>query len=197
MFPTRLETDRLRLERISHDAVDPVELHELYGAGGDAEEVFEYWDRSPHETLTETVDYVDDAERLWDDAAAAKYVIRPKAGEDGAGCIAGTTGLYPDWETRSATLGILLGTRFWGRGYSGERADAILSLAFERLDLELVVAAAVDGNENSRRAIEKYVDRYEGRYDGRFRNRLSLDDTVVDLHRYTISRDGYFESIDS
>lgn len=156
--------------------------------------MFEYWDSSPHETVKETHDYIDEGEQLWDDAEGAKYVIRPKAGEDGAGVIAGTTGLYPHWEKRYANLGILLDRRFWGRGYSGERADAMLELAFGRLDLELVVAAHIDGNEKSRRAIRKYVDRYDGQYEGLLRNWLSLDDSVADVHRYTISREEYLEA---
>lgn len=122
--------------------------------------------------------------------------MRPTEGEDGAGTIAGTTGLYPDWEKRSAGLGIILDKRFWGRGYSGERADAVLSVAFDRLDLELVVAAHVDGNETSRRAIETYVERYDGQYEGLLRNWHPQADTVADAHRYTISRGEFFEASD-
>jgi len=191
MFPERIDTDRLRLVRISHDTVDPFDLHGLYADGDDTEEMFEYWDSSPHETLKETYDYVDEAERLWDDGEGAKYVIQPKDGEGGAGVVAGTTGLYPDWEKRSANLGVLLDKRFWGRGYSGERADALLAVAFDRLGLELVVAAHVDGNERSRRAITKYVERYGGQYEGLLRNWHRLPDTVADVHRYTISREEY------
>lgn len=193
MFPECIETERLHLDRISHDSVAVFALHDLYS---DGEEMFEYWDSSPHETVKETYDYVDEAEELWDDAEGAKYVIRPKEGEDGAGAIAGTTGLYPHWDKRVATLGILLDRRFWGRGYSGERADALLAVAFDRLDLELVVAAHIDGNEKSRRAITKYVERYGGQYEGLLRNWLPLDDTVADVHRYTISREEYFETVE-
>lgn len=193
MFPELIETERLRLEFISHGSVDLFDLYEFYCDGDDVAKMFEYWDSSPHETVKETYDYLDEAERLWDEAEGAKYVIRPKIGEDGAGVIAGTTGLYPDWEKRSASFGILLDKRFWGRGYSGERADALLSVAFDRLDLELVVASCIDGNEKSRRAIEKYVERYGGQYDGLLRNWQSLTDDVADVHRYTISRNEYFE----
>lgn len=194
MFPERIETDRLRLERISHGSVDVYALHEFYGDDDDAAALFEYWDSTPHETVKETRDYVDEAERLWDDGEGAKYLIRPRDGEEGAGIIAGTTGLYPHWEKRSANLGIILDSRFWGRGYSGERADALLAVAFDRLDLELVVAAHVDGNEKSRRAIAKYVERYDGRYEGLLRNWHVLPHRVADVHRYTISRDEYFEA---
>ena len=194
MFHERIETERLTLERISHDSVDVFDLHELYAVGDDAAELFEYWDSPPHETVKETYDYVAEAERLWDDVEGAKYVIRPKDGEDGSEVIAGTTRLNPDWEKRSANLGILLDKQFWGRGYSGERAGALLAVAFDRLDLELVVAVYIDGNEKSRRAIEKYVDRYGGRYEGLLRNWISQPDAVADAHRYTISREEYLEA---
>lgn len=197
MFPERIETDRLVFERISHDFVDVHALYELYSDDrDDADELFEYWDSSPHRTVKETYDYVDDAERSWEELAGAKYVIRPNEGEDGAGEIAGTTGLYPHWEKRFANLGILLDKRFWGRGYAGERADAMLSLAFDRLDLELVAAAHIDGNEKSRRAIDKYVERYGGQYEGLLRNWVPRSDTVADVHRYTISREEYLETTD-
>jgi RimJ/RimL family protein N-acetyltransferase len=196
MFPERIETERLVLERISRDTVDVFALHDFYSPAEGSEEMFEYWDSSPHETVKETYDYVEEAERLWEAVEGAKYAIRPKEGEDDAGDVVGTTGLYPDWEKRSANLGILLDQRVWGRGYSGERADAILAVAFERLDLELVVAAHVDGNERSRRAIEKYVERYGGQYDGLLRNWLPMGESVADVHRYTISREEYFDAID-
>lgn len=36
-----------------------------------------------------------------------------------------------------------------GREYADERADALLPVAFDRLNLELVVAAHIDGDEKS------------------------------------------------
>lgn len=197
MFPERIETERLRLERISGDSVDVFALYEFYRGSPESDEMFAYWDSSPHRTVKETAEYIEEAEQLWADGEAAKYVIRPTEGEEGAGAIAGTTGLYPDWETNVARLGIILDPRYWGRGYAGERAEAILAVAFERLDLDLVIVGYVDGNDRSRRAIEKYVDRYGGQYDGLFRNWVALPDRVGDVHRYTISFDQYFDAIES
>lgn len=196
MFPDQIETDRLCLKRISHSSIDVFDLYEFYKSNDKNAEIFKYWDSSPHQTLKETYDYVDTAERLWNEAEGAKYIIQPKKGETGTNSIAGTTGLYPDWEKRSADLGILLDKQYWGRGYSGERADALLSVAFDRLDLELVVASHIDGNEQSRRAINKYIERYGGQYDGLLRNWLPLTDTIADIHRYTISRKQYFDATD-
>lgn len=96
MFPECIDTERLHLERISHSTVDVFDLHDLYSDGDEVGEMFKYWDSSPHETVKESDDYIDEAERLWDEREGAKYVIRPKEGENGASVIAGTTGLYPD-----------------------------------------------------------------------------------------------------
>jgi len=51
-------------------------------------------------------------------------------------------------------------------------------------------------NENSRRAIEKYVDRFGGERVGRFRNMHVIDDDPVDLHRYAITQADYAASGD-
>jgi RimJ/RimL family protein N-acetyltransferase len=83
---------------------------------------------------------------------------------------------------------------FWGRGYSGERAAALMELAFERLDLELVAVTHLVGNEKSRRAIEKYVEAHDGRHEGRLRNRDATGEDPRDLHRYTVSAEEYRDS---
>jgi RimJ/RimL family protein N-acetyltransferase len=68
----------------------------------------------------------------------------------------------------------------------------MIDLAFGRLDLEVVAVAHVDGNEKSRRAVETYVDRFGGQHEGLLRNFQATDDgSVVDMHRYTITRDQY------
>lgn len=194
MFPEVLESDRLRFERLSREYVDVRALYDVLGANPDAEEVYEYVDSDPHRTIKETFDRVRTAEERFDDGEGAKYAVRPKPGEEGAGEIAGVAGLYPKWDRRFATLGIVFDKRFWGRGYSGERAALFLEVAFETLDLELVAVEYIDGNERSKRAIEKYVDRFGGRYDGVFRNRLAVGGEVFDCHRYTIGRDEYERS---
>jgi RimJ/RimL family protein N-acetyltransferase len=145
------------------------------------------WD--PHQTPKETKDFVDAREQARADGEGSEYVVRPKDGEDGAGEIAGMTGIDVDWDRRTATFGTWLRKRFWGRGYSGERAAALLDLAFDRLDLAVVVVDHFAGNEQSRRAIEKYVDRFGGDHDGLLRNWYPAGDEVRDVHRYSITRE--------
>jgi ribosomal-protein-alanine N-acetyltransferase len=196
LFPERIETDRLELTAMTTETVDAMEYYRVC-SGQAAEamgEVTENLTWDPHETPKETVAFLELVERKRADEDGTEYLIRPKEGEDGAGEIAGATGLSVDWDRRTGTLGMWLRKPFWGRGYSGERAAALMELAFERLDLELVAVTHVVGNEKSRRAVEKYVDAHGGSHDGRLRNWDATGDEPRDLHRYTVSAEEYEEA---
>ncbi|MEF8821885.1 MAG: GNAT family N-acetyltransferase [Halovenus sp.] len=69
--------------------------------------------------------------------------------------IAGGAGLDIDWGRQIGTLGVWLRKRFWGRRHPGERAEALLELAFEDLDQEVV-------------AVIHHVD--NGQYQGEYRD---------------------------
>jgi RimJ/RimL family protein N-acetyltransferase len=208
MFPERIETDRLLLERRSREYVDVFEYYEAFAAGSADDAVFEHVPQDPFRTVNEARDDLVTAEERWEDGEVAAYVVRPREGEDGAerssamgssgqrprdgaGEIAGRTRLRCQWERRTGQLGLILRKPFWGRGYSAERAAALIDLAFDRLDLEIVTTDHNDGNERSKRAIEKYVERFEGQYDGVLRNWIPMGEAVADCHRYTITREGW------
>lgn len=191
LFPEVLETDRLRLERLCHDHVDVQEYYDVVGNADELDGVVDFMPWEPHDHPKETSDYLDRSEREWDDGEAGKWVIRPREGEDGAGEIAGQTGLRTDWDRRLATPGIWLREQFWGRGYSGERAAALMHVTFEYLDLDAVSVTHTVGNEKSRRAIERYVERFGGRREGTLRYFVAFDEGARDAVRYTVSREEY------
>lgn len=194
LFPARIETDRLVLEALRTEAVDPLTYYG-HASAEDAGEATTHLPWDPHDHPRESLDDLREAEEAHEAGEHARYVIRPKEGEDGAGEVAGTTGIYPKWERKTATFGIWLRPKFWGRGYSGERAAAMIDLALNRLDLEVVAVAHMDGNEQSRRAVEKYVERFGGQHEGLLRNfQVNDDGSVVDMHRYTITRGQYAAS---
>lgn len=194
LFPETVETDRLRLERLCHENVDTLDLYECFAAGSADEEVFEYVPQEPWHAPKEAHDCIEEAEEQWREGTAGEYVIRPEGDEPRAGEIAGTTHLHCEWERRTGRFGLILRKPFWGRGYSGERAAALMDVAFDRLDLELVTTGYNEGNEKSRRAIETYVEQWGGQYDGVLRNWVPMDDSVDDLHRYTVSREQWERS---
>jgi RimJ/RimL family protein N-acetyltransferase len=198
LFPERIETDRLELEAMTTDSVDVMAFYRICSgeASEDIEEVTEYLTWDPHDHPRETLEFLELVEGKLADDEGAEYLIRPKPGEDGAGELAGATGLTVDWDRRTATLGLWLRKPFWGRGYSGERAGALMEVAFERLDLDLVAVSHLDGNEKSRSAIEKYVSAHGGRREGLLRNWDAVDGEPRDLHRYTVSRAEYLGATD-
>lgn len=190
LFPKRIETDRLAFERLRRANLDLLEFYRLCSAD-DMAEVTRYMPWEPHETPKETAEFVDRSENQWDEGAAATYLLRPRGTEEGSGEIAGVGALECDWDRRTGDLGVWLRKRFWGRGYSGERATALIELAFERLDLELVAVTHHVDNEKSQAAIEEYVAAHGGRREGRLRNWVPYGDEVADEVRYTISREEY------
>ena len=198
MFPERIETDRLRLERLAPDTVDVRAYHECcsrHEPGIDT--VTEYLPWDPHETVAETRSYLQSLADQWAAGERAEYVIRPREGEGGAGEIAGSGGLIVEADRRVGKPAIWLRRRFWGRGYSGERARAMLALAFDALDLEVVAIPLEVGNERSRRAVERYVDAYGGCYEGVVRNAtVRPGSRVADHHRYTIPSAAYEAATD-
>lgn len=193
LFPAEVGTDRLRLERLRREAVDPLALYEHVREGAPGiEAVTRYVPWNPYGTPAEAHESLERCERKWAEGEAATYVIRPREPEDGAGEFAGLAGLTPEWDRRVAHFGAWLRREFWGRGYSGERAGALMAVAFDRLDLEAVEVYCHADNENSRRAIEKYVAAHGGEYVGPVRNyRRYPDGEVPDGHLFSVTREQY------
>jgi RimJ/RimL family protein N-acetyltransferase len=195
LFPDRIETERLVLEPFTTENVDLLAYYRHVSRDNpNIEEITEHLSWDPHETPKESLEFLKSQEEARAEGEDATYVVRPKEGEDGAGEFAGMAGLHPDWDRRTATLGTWLRKPFWGRGYSGERAAALMEVAFERLGLEVVTVTHEVGNEKSRRAIRKYVGAHGGQHEGLLRNGAPGSDGPVDLHRYTVTREQWSEA---
>jgi RimJ/RimL family protein N-acetyltransferase len=170
--------------------VDLDECYRICSSDPGIDEVTEHVTWDPHETKKETLEFLERGRERWEENEAAGYVIRPREGEDGAGEVAGFGGFTVDWEKRTAELGTWLRRRF-----SGERAAALVEVAFADLDLDLVAVGHLPENEQSERAIEKYVDRLGGRREGLLRNHIAFaDGSVHDEVRYSIAQQEWREA---
>lgn len=197
MFPAAIETPRLRLIPRTHETVDTLDLYEICAHDDGIDEVTEYMPWNPHRTPKETHDFLDRGGEIWDGGDVAEYVIYSREREGDAHEIAGMGGLTPEWEKRRASLGLWLRRRFWGRGYSAERARALVALAFDHLDLEVVWVSHHVDNEKSQRAIRKYISALGGEREGRIRNGIPMPDgEVADEVRYSITREQWLEATD-
>ena len=189
LFPAEMQTDRLRYEQVTPETLDPLELYEHVRAGAPhIEEITRYVTWDPYDHPKQAVEWIQECADSFETGEGATYALRPRDGER-AGEFAGIAGIHPDWRRRRTSLGTWLCKPFWGRGYSGERAGRMLELAFDRLDLDVVTVSHDPANENSQRAIERYVDRFGGHREGRIRNDTVMNGEPRDSVRYSISRE--------
>ncbi|WP_137285110.1 GNAT family N-acetyltransferase [Halorussus salinisoli] len=189
MFPERIETDRLELTALTPENVDVLEYYDIASgnSGDDVEAITEYLPWEPHHTPKETKDFLEGLAKRREAGENAEFVVRPESDDR----IAGAVGLCPDWDRRTAELGIWLREPFWGRGYYAEAFGELAGVAFDSLDLQVVEIVHRHGNENSRRATEKFVERLGGRHEGRLRNYWVGPGGPADAHRYTVTRAEY------
>lgn len=203
LFAPTISTGRLELRRF--DTIGLREYHRLCSARSEPatgiEAVTRYLPWSPHETLRETADVIERAAQQWENGDVATYVVRPRsddvadrATERTGSEVLGGTALSLDWELRTGTLAVWLWKPHWGNGYGQECLSALTELAFEELNLDLVVAKHVAGNANSRQMLERYVEAHGGQCDGRIRHSRRIGDEVVDEYRYTVTRTQYREN---
>ncbi|WP_336135909.1 GNAT family N-acetyltransferase [Natronomonas amylolytica] len=188
LFPTVIESPRLRFEVVHPDHYDPYELYEHVRVGApNIEEITEWVTWDPHKHPKETLEFVEQVGEQFDEGEGVDYAIYLRNGEDGACEFAGACNLSVDWDRRCGNLGVWFRKPFWGRGYSGERARALVALAFDVLDIDVVSVTHAPDNEKSQRAIETYIDALGGRKEGLIRNGLVMGGEPRDTVRYSIT----------
>lgn len=196
LFPDEMESAQLHYERLHIDDFDPWELYEHANENAPhIDEITEHVTWNPYVHPKGAFDWVERCTDSFEAGEDATYVLRPKEGEY-VGELAGLAGMGIDWDRRLGTMGAWLRKPLWGRGYSGERAARFLELAFDKLDLEVVAVTHDPTNDNSRRAIEKYIQRFGGRKEGRLRNNIAVDGAPYDSVRYSVTREEWHQNRD-
>ena len=129
----------------------------------DAEDIFAYG--SDPETLKYLVwdglQTVDDAKAAIINYYWAKpgiFAIELKETKKCVGCI----DLRMEPEHEKSSFGYVLNRRYWGRGYMTEALSALLTLCFEKLDLNRVESTHYIGNEASGKVMRKCGMELEG-----------------------------------
>lgn len=203
LFPETMRTPRLRYERVD-DAVDAFERYEWTRASRPARErETAYVTETPDSHPKATRDALARQGEAFETGDSALWAIVLRPGEpdaDGTPVTAGdrvhvgVANLDALWDRRRVHTGVTLHRPYWGRGYASERARALLKLTFDVLDLDVASVAHFEGNENSKRQMEKWVDEYGGREDGFFRNWVPRDGGDAepwDLRSYSITAADY------
>ncbi|MET7320343.1 GNAT family protein [Streptomyces sp. NPDC005549] len=141
-----LHTDRLRLRPFAEADADF-----LYAMHSSAH-VMRYWDSPPWTERARAERFLAMCRTMADEGTGVRVAV--ERASDGA--FAGWVCLV-EWNPvhRSASLGYCLDEAMWGHGYATEAARALLTWAFDTLDLNRVQAEADTRNAASGRVLEK------------------------------------------
>lgn len=150
VFPSEFHTERLKFKKISYEVMDVRTLYEYYSPKNNTE--YEFAPFMPHTSVMDTKNWVDKSIKKFENSESAGYFIFDK--EDN---FIGTTSFDPKWDKNIAESGIFLFRDYWGNGYSTERGEIMLELAFEEMNFEWWISRCHPDNVGSARAIEKYV----------------------------------------
>lgn len=101
---------------------------------------------SPHASVSESLEII----RTVFSTPEVYAVVLKETGEPVGSC-----GLMFSEKDNEAEIGYWIGKPFWGHGYIPEAVKALLSRAFSELGIVTVWCSYSDGNEKSKRVIEK------------------------------------------
>lgn len=144
MLPEHIVTARLLLRRPRPD---------------DAQEIFDGWASDPavtrlmawprHRTLDDTREFLAFSDAEWERWPAGPYVIELKGTDE----LVGSCG-FAFQDERTAEVGYICASRFWGRGYATECLMAQIDAARALAPITLEARIHAD-NRPSRRVLEK------------------------------------------
>lgn len=146
-----LVTTRLRLRPFTDADAD-----DLFALQSDAY-VLRYWDSPPWTDPAQAGRFIARSQEMAEEGAGVRVAV-----ERDSVLLGWCT--FNSWnpEFRSASLGYCLGEAAWGHGYATEAAGAVLTWAFDALDLNRVQAEADTRNAASARVLEKLGFKLEG-----------------------------------
>ena len=151
-----LTTPTLRTARLGLRPFTDADADALFELQSNAR-VLRYWDAPPWTERSRADRFIAACRQLAADGTGARLAIDLDGGFIGW---CGLTRWNPDF--RSAALTYCLGEAAWGQGYATEAARALLTWAFDTLDLNRVQAEADTRNAASRRVLEKLGFDLEG-----------------------------------
>lgn len=190
--PAWFTTDRLYGVRA--DVVPTPHVNTLYSLEtmGD-EDVFQYCTWETHDEVDDSREYRRERRNWWNSGHQFEYIFYKRPEEEfhrGGGIngapILGAGYIRTDASEDGASFGVWFRPEVWGEGYSGERADAFLSIAFDHLDHGYVRAGCQHENTASIKAISRYIGRHGGAYEGTLRQHSEWD-----WHSFSVTREEY------
>ncbi|WP_261134448.1 GNAT family N-acetyltransferase [Bacillus sp. Marseille-Q3570] len=151
--PKIIETKRLKLVPISIEHRD--QLFTVYSD----KETTHYVPRETHLTLSETETLIN---RLLDQMVENKAIVYSIINKDNQ-YIIGTSGLYIlNLEHRRASVGAVIRSNYWSKGYVTEALEKLIDIGFNEFDLIRIEGMCMHTNKASEKVMKKLGMTYEG-----------------------------------
>ena len=173
---TTLETERLLLRPLEERDIEDI----IYYAGDD--ESYRWTIAIPHPyTEQDALDFMKISSKTMADGKGLSLGMELKE----TGRLIGGAGFARlDLKNKSCEIGYVVGPDHRGQGFAPEASRELLRFAFEDLGLERVHVKHFDGNDSSKRVIEKLGFRFEGTA----RHEVYKDGEYIDTHNYSLLR---------
>lgn len=182
--PIRLSTPRLELRMLA-EADIPV-LFSFYSHP----EVMRYWSAPPMTGLEQAQQKFREIQSGYQSGAALQLGIQRLSDQ---ALIGACTLLHFHWPSRRAEIGYLLGRPYWRQGYIQEALHALITYAFQDLDLNRLEADIDPRNTASARTLERLGFQKEGR----LRQRWIVNGEVQDTDFYGLLRSEWLSALDA
>lgn len=151
-IPT-IETPRLLLR-----CMKPCDCEDMYEYSCRADTT-KYLTWSEHESKQFTHRYLEYLQKQYSHGEFYDWAVTLKEN----GKMIGTCGFTSfDLPNNSAEVGYVINPSYWGKGYASEALLRVLDFGFMKLNLHRMQARYMDGNNASRRVMDKCGMRYEG-----------------------------------
>ena len=148
-----LESERLLLRELSISDAESM----YYYAKEDT--VTEYVLFETHKSINDSLTFINQAIEKYANADYYVWAIELKKNKH----FIGSCGIHDiDRMNRSAELGYIISHDYWNQGIATEAGNLLMDFGFNNLKLHRIYARYFEGNEASRRVMEKLGMRYEG-----------------------------------
>ncbi len=151
-IPT-IETPRLTLRRMRTE-----DYHDMYEYSK-REDVTKYLLWSPHPNRSHTKKYLEYIKTRYDEGEFYDWAVILKSESK----MIGTCGFASfDFQNNSGEVGYVINPSYRGNGYAPEALLEVMMFGFMELNLHRIAARYMDGNDASRRVMDKLGMKYEG-----------------------------------
>lgn len=157
MFPTKIETENLLMKKPENNFRFINKLYSIC-SGDSGEKITEFMSWEPHSNIKETEELVESWVQDFEQGNSINYMLIEKDSKE----FIGMGGLSTYWEREYGQLGCWLIPKFWGNGYSSERALALIELNFEDLGLNYIQVRFDKKNKKCKSCVSSYMSKVRG-----------------------------------